>query len=82
MICPDCGARAVDITMHGSTGPRTYLCIGTPPHEFLKGDGPTEEPEQDFDIDKLADAIADRVVERLIERKQPALFQRILASLK
>ena len=73
----------MDITLHGAAGPRKYLCIGTPPHEFLEGDGPpAPEPENDIDIDKLADAIADRVIERLIERKQPALLQRILASLK
>ena len=82
MICPFCNSAAVNITIHGATGPATYLCIGTPPHEFREDDGPPEPEQNDIDIDRLADAVAARVVARLNEQKQPALFQRILASLK
>lgn len=81
MICPFCNSAAVNITIHGDTGPDKYLCVGIPPHEFREGDGPPEPEPSDIDIDRLAEAIAVRVVDRL-NQKRPGLFHRIIASLK
>jgi hypothetical protein len=78
--CPWCGAKAIDISVSGYTGPTKFMCAGDPPgHEWVDGEGPEPveaEPEPD-----PYEEIAERVVQKLKANEQPNLMKRITSRL-